>query len=61
MDKETIDVMLKDIPSWSDRKNVHAKNWFCRAMTNRQYGYDALLDAWTWFLKGWFGGDEESM
>lgn len=61
MTKDTLDVMLKDVASWNDPKNVHAKRWFCQAMLGRQYGYDPLLDAWNWFLKGWFGGDQDSV
>lgn len=59
MTKDTMDVMLKDVPTWNDPSNEHAKRWFCQLVTRCEYGYDALLDAWSWFLKGWFGGDEE--
>lgn len=34
---------------------IAAKEEFERQMAGRQYGYDALRDAWGWFVCGWRG------
>lgn len=45
-----------------DYGSVAAKEKFVEQMKGRLYGYEALRDAWLWFLHGWIeaGGMNES-
>lgn len=45
--------LLSDSASWIDPNNLQARNAFTVAMANKAYGYEALHDAWSWFLTGW--------
>ena len=50
--------LLQDSESWQDPQNSKARQAFVKAMRGRAYGYDAygydaLRDAWGWFLIGW--------
>lgn len=42
-----------DVSTWHAPENEGARKAFVRAMRGKQYGYNALLDAWVWFLHGW--------
>lgn len=46
------------VDTWHDRRNRDARRAFVKAMKGRRYGFEALLDAWVWFLDGWnaYGG-----
>jgi hypothetical protein len=50
---------LANVPSWTDPRNARACNAFCVAMLDRQYGFDPLLSAWNWFLRGWLDHEEQ--
>lgn len=36
-----------------DESNRACWDAFVRSMRNRQYGYEALSNAWAWFQTGW--------
>lgn len=39
--------------TWRDSYKFHVREEFIQEMSDKQYGYEALLDAWTWFHSGW--------
>lgn len=55
MDKDALEALLADSPSWLDPANEEAKTAFIRAMKNYQYGYNPTMQAWAFFLIGWNG------
>lgn len=57
MDKKLVDSILYDLTprSWTDVRWRMARDQFMREMRDKQYGPDALANAWGWFLAGWEG------
>lgn len=52
-----IDVLLRDCKSWQ-HATFASRKMFIKEMRGRQYGWDALTDAWNWFLTGWKASDQ---
>lgn len=52
MTPQEIAAVLKDTVSWHQAE-PHCRGAFAVEMRNRQYGHDALTQAWGWFLAGW--------
>lgn len=48
--------LLRDLDSWNDKMNETARECFKAEMKGREYGYEALHDAWNWFLTGYDAG-----
>lgn len=44
--------LLKDAASWNAASS-HQRGAFVVEMKDRSYGWDALTQAWAWFLAGW--------
>lgn len=58
MTKEHIEVLCT-LPSWHAASSI-LRGAFAYEMEGRQYGREALLDAWEWFQLGWIAtGNEE--
>lgn len=51
---------LSDVGTWNHSTN-EIKQAFIRQMRGRQYGWDALYDAWGWYLSGWKDANLTSM
>lgn len=45
-----------ELSSWHDPTNAKVRQAFILSMKGRQYGYEALRDAWGWFLEGYTRG-----
>lgn len=52
MTPQEIAATLKDTKSWHEASS-HQRGAFAHEMKDRQYGWDALTQAWGWFLVGW--------
>lgn len=52
MTREDIENTLVGTTSWK-AATPHQRNAFAKEMEIRQYGWDALTQAWGWFLTGW--------
>lgn len=59
MSPAEISTQLADVQSWVSA-GLPARNAFKLAMKGRQYGREALLDAWCWFLAGWEAYDQRA-
>lgn len=49
--------MMTDVPSFVDPINNNARVGFKLQMCRCEYGYDAMLDAWHWYLAGFDEGN----
>lgn len=57
LNKNTLEILMRDVPTWVDPVNAKCKAAFINEICGRgrgyQYGYDAALQAWAFFLKGY--------
>lgn len=52
MTRDDIEKIISEVPSWITAPPA-CKNSFFNYMIVCQYDYDALTQAWAWFLNGW--------
>lgn len=53
MKRKDIDRMLKNLPAYNAYIFEVIRIDFAKAMHGRQYGYEALSDAFVWYLQGY--------
>lgn len=52
--------MLAQCKSWQQAPS-RARTRFYQAMKGKDYEFDALMDAWVWFLSGWIAVTEMAL
>lgn len=51
--RSDIEKLISHEQTWVDASELLRSN-FCAELKHLMYGYDALYDAWVWYISGWY-------